>query len=36
MLGSDEQMQPGFFDFQDFANGFGFSGREATVEAREF
>ena len=29
-------MQPGFVDFQDFAQGFGFAKREATFEAREF
>ena len=29
MLGRDEQMQPGFVDFQNFAQGFGFAGRKA-------
>ena len=29
MLGRDEQMQPGFVDFQNFAQGFGFARREA-------
>ena len=29
-------MQPGFVDFHDFAQGFGFASREAILEAREF
>ena len=29
MLSRDEQMQPGFVDFQTFAQGFGFARREA-------
>ena len=29
MLGREEQMQPGFVDFQNFAQGFCFAGREA-------
>ena len=29
MLGRDEQMQPGFVDFQNFVWSFGFAGREA-------
>ena len=38
MLGRDEKMQPGFVDFPNFAQGFGFgfAGREAISEAREF
>ena len=28
-------MQPGFVDFQNFAQGFGFAGREAVFEAKE-
>ena len=34
MLGKDEQMQPGFADFQNFAQGFGFDTREAIFQAR--
>ena len=30
MLGRDEQMRPGFIDFQNFAQGFGFASSEAT------
>ena len=30
MLGRDEQMQPGFVDFQNFSQGFGFARREAS------
>ena len=29
MLGRDEQMQPEFVDFQNFAQGFGFARRKA-------
>ena len=29
MLGRDEQTQPGFVDFQNFVQGFGFASREA-------
>ena len=29
MLGRDKQMQPGFVDFQNFAQSFDFSRREA-------
>ena len=36
MLGGDEKMQPGFVDFSNFAQGFGFAIREAISEAREF
>ena len=35
MLG-DEKMQPGFVDFPNVAQGFGFVSREAISEAREF
>ena len=35
MLGRDEQMQPGFTDFQDFAQGHGFGSKEAIFEVRE-
>ena len=35
-VGSDEQMQPGFVDFQNFAQGFGFASRKAIFWAREF
>ena len=31
MLDRDEQMQPGFVDFQNFAQGFGFARRKATL-----
>ena len=30
MLGRDEEMQPGSVDFQNFPQGFGFAGRDAT------
>ena len=33
MLGRDEKMQPGFVDFPNFAQWFGFAGREAASEA---
>ena len=36
MLGRDKQMQPGFVDSQDFVQGFGFAGKEANFETREF
>ena len=29
-------MLPGLVDFQNFAQGFGFAGKEAIAEAREF
>ena len=35
-VGRDEQMQPGFVDFQDFAQDFGFASRVAIFEVREF
>ena len=35
MLGRDERMQPGFVDFQTFAQGFGFSRKEAIFCARD-
>ena len=31
MFGRDEQMQPGFVEFQNFAQSFGFARREAIV-----
>ena len=34
MLVRDEQMQPGFIDFQTFAQGFGFVNREAFLGQR--
>ena len=36
MLGRNENMWPGFVDFLNFAQGFGFASREAISEAREF
>ena len=35
MLGRDEKMQPGFVDFPNFAQGFGYASREAIFEASE-
>ena len=36
MLGRDEKMHPGFADFQNFAQGFGFASKESIFEVREF
>ena len=36
MLGRDEQIQPEFVEFQNFAHGFGFARREAIFQAKEF
>ena len=36
LLGSDEKMLPGFVDFPNFFQGFGFANREAISEVREF
>ena len=36
MLGRDEQIQQGFADFQNFAQGFGFDSRETIFYFREF
>ena len=36
MFGRDEQIQPGFVDFQNFTHDFGFAIREGIFEAREF
>ena len=36
MLGMDEKMLPGFVDFRNFTQGFGFASREAISEARGF
>ena len=36
MLGKDEKMKPGFVDFPNFGQGFGFDSREAISVAREF
>ena len=35
-MGKDENMQAGFVDFPDFAQGFNFASWEAICEAREF
>ena len=35
MLGRDEQMQRGFADFQNFAQGFSFARREVMFSARD-
>ena len=36
MSGRDENMQPGFTDFPNFAKGFGCGSREGIFEARKF
>ena len=36
MLGKDENMQPGFVDFPNSPQSFGFASREAISVAREF
>ena len=35
-MGRDEEMQLGFVDFPNFAQGFGYASGEAIFEAREF
>ena len=36
MLGRDEQIQPGFVDFQNFAQGFRFARRKAMFKVSQF
>ena len=36
MLGRDEDMQPGFVDFPNFSQGFGFASRKVISEVTEF